>query len=85
MTKKDYARTPDYLKKRNEELKQAEIDRIQYLHEQEAAKTAREGIIPLPEEERAKILSGLKANWEKLNSDYQKLSLTVDTVPKIAR
>ncbi|KAJ3396583.1 hypothetical protein HDU92_002531 [Lobulomyces angularis] len=43
------------------------------------------GLVPLPEEERLKILNGLKNNWERLNSDYQKLSLTVDTVPKIAR
>ncbi|KAJ3040596.1 hypothetical protein HK097_002518, partial [Rhizophlyctis rosea] len=43
------------------------------------------GLVTLPEEERVKILEGLKKNWEKLNSDYQKLSLTVDTVPKISR
>ena len=42
-------------------------------------------MIRLPEEERVRVLEGLKANWEKLNLDYQKLSLTVDTVPKIAR
>ena len=42
-------------------------------------------MVLLPEEERTRLLEGLKANWEKLNSDYQKLSLTVDTVPKIAR
>lgn len=39
----------------------------------------------LPEEERIKILEVLKSNWEKVRSDYQRLSLTVDTVPKIAR
>ncbi|KAJ3122178.1 hypothetical protein HK100_012089 [Physocladia obscura] len=49
------------------------------------AQMLKDGLLPLPERERAKILEGLKANWEKLNSDYQKLSLTVDTVPKIAR
>ncbi|KAJ3381975.1 hypothetical protein HDU84_004728, partial [Entophlyctis sp. JEL0112] len=48
------------------------------------AQLLKQGIIPLPEDERLKILDGLKKNWEKLNSDYQKLSLTVDTVPKIA-
>ena len=44
-----------------------------------------DGKVLLPEEERLRILTGLKANWEQLNSDYMKLSLTVDTVPKIAR
>lgn len=43
------------------------------------------GIVAMPEEERLKILDGLKKNWGKLNLDYQRLSLTVDTVPKIAR
>ena len=44
-----------------------------------------QGIVQMPEDERIKILAGLKKNWEKLNQDYQRLSLTVDTVPKIAR
>lgn len=30
-------------------------------------------------------MQGLKENWEAVNDDYQKLSLTVDTPPKIAR
>ncbi|KAI8915039.1 calmodulin-binding-domain-containing protein, partial [Entophlyctis helioformis] len=85
LAKKDYGRTPDYLKRRISELKETEYRRAQDLAEQERTKSAREGIVPLPDEERARILDGLKANWEKLNSDYQKLSLTVDTVPKIAR
>jgi hypothetical protein len=43
------------------------------------------GVVPLPEDERIRVLEGLQYNWEKLNGDYQKLSLTVDTVPKISR
>jgi hypothetical protein len=43
------------------------------------------GIVVLPDDEREKILAGLRDNWDKLNHDYQRLSLTVDTVPKIAR
>ena len=52
---------------------------------QQAAKQFRNGLVLLPESERIKILDGLTANWNKLNGDYQKLSLTVDTIPKIAR
>ncbi|KAI9104795.1 calmodulin-binding-domain-containing protein [Phlyctochytrium arcticum] len=42
-------------------------------------------MVQMPEAERLEILGGLQKNWDRLNSDYQKLSLTVDTVPKIAR
>ncbi len=51
----------------------------------EAAKQFKNGLVLLPEAERTKILDGLMANWNKVNSDYQKLSLTVDTIPKITR
>jgi hypothetical protein len=53
--------------------------------EKQSAVLESKGIISMPESERLTILSGLKKNWQKLNFDYQKLSLTVDTVPKIAR
>jgi hypothetical protein len=86
LTKKDYGRTPDYLNKR---MQQMTLEQQQFEDEQlaaeKAAKQVRNGCVQLPEEERLRILQGLKSNWEKLNSDYQKLSLTVDTVPKIAR
>ena len=83
--KKDYGQTPHYLLKRKDELAQeAEQQRYQtqYDHERRQREA---GLILLPEMERESILSGLQVNWEKLNKDYQKLSLTVDTVPKITR
>lgn len=43
------------------------------------------GLVQLPEEERLSILQELQSKWDSLNRDYQKLSLTVDTVPKITR
>ncbi|KAI8814112.1 calmodulin-binding-domain-containing protein [Cladochytrium replicatum] len=85
--KKDYGKTPTYIQQRNadsersRELHAAELEEMQ----QHSLGKGKEGYVRLPEEERFRILGGLKANWEKLNSDYQKLSLTVDTVPKIAR
>ena len=42
-------------------------------------------LIILPEPERLAILSGLQTNWEKLNTEYQKLPLVIDTLPKITR
>ena len=75
LAKKDYGKTPDYLKQRIEEMKE----------EREVMALEAQGIVILPDEERERILKGLQDNWEKLNKDYQRLSLTVDTVPKIAR
>ncbi|KAJ1345067.1 hypothetical protein BSLG_000582 [Batrachochytrium salamandrivorans] len=85
LPKKDYGRAPDYLKRRITELKELEHHRTQELTEMTNSRNMAEGVVPLPDEERSRILDGLQANWEKLNSDYQRLSLTVDTVPKIAR
>ncbi|KAI8894814.1 calmodulin-binding-domain-containing protein [Globomyces pollinis-pini] len=89
LTKKDYGRTPDYLQKRIQEIEQAELQMANHLALQQESKARDDledqGIVVLPDEERSRILQGLQANWEKLNKDYQKLSLTVDTVPKIAR
>ncbi|KAJ3061325.1 hypothetical protein HDU98_002761 [Podochytrium sp. JEL0797] len=90
--KSDYGKTPNYIHKRREAESQKSFS-MQDMEEalmttpegKKQAQMMKEGLVPLPEDERAKILEGLKANWEKLNSDYQKLSLTVDTVPKIAR
>ncbi|KAJ3022991.1 UNVERIFIED_CONTAM: hypothetical protein HDU68_008837 [Siphonaria sp. JEL0065] len=90
--KSAYGKTPTYILKRRQFESEKEFS-MQEMEEallatpegKKQAQMIKEGLVPLPEEERAKILEGLKANWEKLNSDYQKLSLTVDTVPKIAR
>ncbi|KAI8845401.1 calmodulin-binding-domain-containing protein [Chytridium lagenaria] len=70
------------VKKQAEKIKE---DQVRQLKEDTSLTPTKDGMVPLPEDERIRILEGLKANWEKLNSDYQKLSLTVDTVPKIAR
>ena len=86
LTKKDYGRTPDYLVKKiqyTEDEKKKKQAQDEAAHE--AAKQFRNGLVLLPESERTKILDGLMANWNKVNSDYQKLSLTVDTIPKITR
>ncbi|KAJ3402960.1 hypothetical protein HDU80_004603 [Chytriomyces hyalinus] len=90
--KQDYGKTPTYiLKKRQSEaekefsMEEMEEALMSSPQGKQQAQMMKEGLVPLPEEERGKILDGLKKNWEKLNSDYQKLSLTVDTVPKIAR
>jgi hypothetical protein len=89
LKKKEYGQTPDYLLKRITEIKQAELQMANELAEKEKLKESKtlqeHGIVVLPDHERLRILKGLQDNWEKLNQDYQGLSLTVDTVPKIAR
>jgi len=89
LEKKDYGKTPEYLKQRNVEMREAELKLATRLakerDEREIIALEAQGIVLLPDEERERILKGLQENWEKLNKDYQRLSLTVDTVPKIAR
>jgi hypothetical protein len=89
LAKKDYGKTPDYLKQRIEEMKEEQFHLANMLAKQKGEKEVialeAQGIVILPDEERERILKGLQDNWEKLNKDYQRLSLTVDTVPKIAR
>jgi len=89
LDKKDFGKTPAYLQKRIVSLQeeQAAAEKAKQLFKEQAENIAlqKQGLVVLPDEERARILSGLKANWDKHNYDYQRLSLTVDTVPKIAR
>lgn len=89
LTKKDYGSNPVYNLKRQEHVRhqreEIEKNADQVALEQHAAELQEQGIVEMPEEERLKILAGLKQNWEKLNLGYQRLSLTVDTVPKITR
>lgn len=84
--KRDYGIAPEYLVKRKIEKKEQEVKMaIELKEKREKDEMIRRGIIPLPEEERQRLLAGLKANWESLNQEYMKLSLTVDTLPKINR
>ncbi|KXS13265.1 hypothetical protein M427DRAFT_125218 [Gonapodya prolifera JEL478] len=83
--KKDYGRNPEYLDKRKKDSEVAQkmlSEARAHQQQQEALST---GLLPLPEDERLKILEGLRMNWSKLNEEYGKLSLTVDTIPKITR
>lgn len=68
--KKTYGKMPQYPKK------EVKIEKQEVVEKKENK---------LEEETRITLLQGLKENWQKLNSEYQKLSLTVDTIPKIAR
>uniref|UniRef100_A0A8C5PTG0 Enkurin domain-containing protein n=1 Tax=Leptobrachium leishanense TaxID=445787 RepID=A0A8C5PTG0_9ANUR len=78
--KKDYGSTPEYLLKRNEEVRQAQEEYDAYVkrHLKMGAMKV------LSEAERQTVLQGLKKNWDELNHDYQHLSVVIDTPPKKA-
>jgi hypothetical protein len=83
--KADFAKVPEYIHARKREAQ--DMAAKWATQQQEAAARAQlaSGLILMPQTERLAMLEGLRANWEKLNLEYQKLSLTVDTVPKITR
>lgn len=86
LRKKNYGRNPIYLDQRINEQEAQKQRLLQEMEFHELKQSmAPSNLVLLPEPERIKILAGLRANWDRLNTDYQKLSLTVDTVPKIAR
>ena len=76
--KEDYGEVPEYLKKRNEEVKRAQEEYDTYIKER-----MRQGAMKqLTDEERQNIIGGLKKNWEELHHQYQGLSVVTDTTPK---
>jgi len=77
--KKDYGVTPAYVEKRKEEMKKNQEQYDAYVAEHFRRGTMKQ----LSEEERNRILTGLKENWEELHRDYLQLSVVIDTVPKI--
>lgn len=89
LKKKDYGRTPEYLKERMAFKKEIELVLAKNLSlkkdRAEIDALEERGIVVLAAEEQSNILKGLNDNWARLNKEYQKLSLTVDTVPKITR
>jgi len=76
--KKDFGQTPEYIKKREEEMRQAQEEYNAYI-----ADHFRKGAMKqLTEAERQEILDGLKSNWEYIHHEYQSLSVVTDTAPK---
>ncbi|XP_053569909.1 enkurin [Bombina bombina] len=78
--KKDYGAPPEYLVKRNEEIKMAQEEYDAYVKERIKMGAMKQ----LAEEERQSALEGLKKNWDELHHEYQALSVVIDTLPKKA-
>ncbi|KAM5157700.1 enkurin [Mantella aurantiaca] len=76
--RKDFGSTPEYLVKRNEEVRRAQEEYDAYVKERLKIGAMKQ----LSEEERQNVLEGLKKNWDELHHDYQGLSVVIDTPPK---
>lgn len=76
--KDDYGKTPDYINRRKKEMAEAQKEYDAYVQERlESGKMKR-----VPDAERARILEGLKTNWNLLHHQFQGLSVITDTIPK---
>ncbi|XP_068094688.1 enkurin [Hyperolius riggenbachi] len=78
--RKDYGSTPEYLAKRNEEVRRAQEEYDEYVRERLRMGAMKQ----LSEAERENVLEGLRKNWDELHHEYQGLSVVIDTPLKKA-
>ncbi|XP_012930613.1 enkurin-like [Heterocephalus glaber] len=74
----DYGVTPEYIRKRSEELKKAQEEYDHYIQEN----LTKAAMKMLSDEERVAVLQGLKKNWEEVHKEFQALSVFIDSLPK---
>jgi len=84
LSKPDYGKVPKYLGQVKAQIKE-EYDLLDSMNQQQHELQQDSSIQVLPEEERLAMLAGLKANWERINKEYQTLSFTLDTPAKRKR
>merc|ERR1712167_119691 len=82
LVKPDYGQVPQYLGQVKQQI-QEEYEMLDGMTRQQEMQ--QEDMQLLAEEERLAMLGGLKANWEKINKEYQSLSFTLDTPAKRKR
>uniref|UniRef100_T1JAA9 Enkurin domain-containing protein n=1 Tax=Strigamia maritima TaxID=126957 RepID=T1JAA9_STRMM len=73
-----YGRVPPYLEQRKKEIEEEQQEYEAYVGENVEQGNMKQ----IADEERQKMLQGLKNNWDSLFKIYQKMSLTIDTVGK---
>lgn len=81
INKKDYGVIPDYICKRNEEVKKSQKDYDNYIQEN----LRKAAMKRLSDDEREAVLQGLKKNWEEVHKEFQSLSVFIDSTPKKIR
>lgn len=72
LNKEDYGKMPKYLHNIKRDI-ECEYDYIKHIQD-ENAQDASQGMRPLDEDERQQLINGMKAKWEKVNTDYQGLT-----------
>lgn len=70
--KEEFGKSPKYLVKRRRK-------NLEYSSKQYEKSLAKDEPYVLKEEEKTKIIEGLRANWEELNTRYLSLPLKIDT------
>lgn len=68
--KEDYGKVPQYLQKIQKDI-QEEYEYIRRLQEEEETEFRESQVRVLSDEEKNALIEGLKAKWEKVNTDYQ--------------
>ncbi|XP_074123060.1 enkurin isoform X1 [Sminthopsis crassicaudata] len=81
INKKDYGTIPEYICKRNEEVKKMQEEYDNYVQ----ANLKKAAMKRLSDEERDSVLQGLKKNWEEVHKEFQSLSVFIDSLPKKIR
>ena len=75
INKANYGKIPQYLSKRKDTDKKYKTEYNKHV----AAQQDNHAIMKMSQEDRDRIISGLKANWEELHHQYQGLSVVTDT------
>jgi len=84
LNKEDYGKVPKYLKQIRKDIDE-EYEYIRQLQDQNDHNDSQMRL--LPEEERQKLVTGLKARWEQINTEYQGAThiTNLDTHGKVKR
>lgn len=68
-----------------EEIRRMEAMSLKEQQDAENEQKNKEKIRVITHEEKKELLEGLKFNWHKLQEEYQKMPLLIDSVPKTIR
>ncbi|KAJ1436125.1 calmodulin-binding-domain-containing protein [Ochromonadaceae sp. CCMP2298] len=88
MMKEDFGKVPEYLTQVKEEIRRENVMIDRYIKEQMGeVEMAPEVYEELPEDERADLVTDLKAKWDSVNAQYQKIThlVTLDTTGQVRR
>jgi len=83
--KEDYGKVPKYLTHIKNDIED-EFTYIKALQEQQI-ELSRSRVKPMEEDERVKLIEGLKSRWEQVNNEYQGMThlTSLDTVGKMKK